>query len=335
MPDPLSPLACRVLGCLLEKEVTVPATYPLTLKAVVSACNQTSGRDPIMAAEAHEVDATLDDLRAVGLTRKVHASHGARVVKHRQVAVEELGLDPEERSVLTVLLLRGAQTPGELRSRSERLHEFASGDEVAAVLARLAARSDPLVLVHPRRPGQKEQRWSHLLGGPVDADPGPALDQAAPLAEPLHPNLAPLAPFVGRWVGEGRGEYPTIEPFTYSQEWELKAVAGKPFLAYRSATRSDERPLHAEVGFLRFADGAIELVLAQGSGLVEVAEGLLDGNDLLLESTTVAGAATAKSVQRTERRYRVEADGSLTYNIAMAAVGQPMTHHLTARLTRA
>ena len=95
MPDPLSPLACRVLGCLLEKEVTVPATYPLTLKAVVSACNQTSGRDPIMAAEAHEVDATLDDLRAVGLTRKVHASHGARVVKHGQVAVEELGLDPE------------------------------------------------------------------------------------------------------------------------------------------------------------------------------------------------------------------------------------------------
>src|SRR4051794_10349360 len=122
MPVALTPVAARVLGSLLEKELTVPATYPLTMKALVTACNQTSGRDPIMAVTEGEVDRALREPRHLHLSRVVHASHGARSEKFRQVATDELGLADDERAVVTLLLLRGPQTPGELRSRSDRLH---------------------------------------------------------------------------------------------------------------------------------------------------------------------------------------------------------------------
>jgi uncharacterized protein YceH (UPF0502 family) len=157
----------RVMGSLLEKERTVPDTYPMTLNAVRTACNQTSGRDPVMSLGELEVQAGLDRLRAQGLTRVVHPSHGARTPKHRQVLDEVLGLDPAERAVLTVLLLRGPQTPGELRARTDRLHDFDSLDQVHAALHMLAVREDPLAEELPRQPGQKEARWRHRLG-PVD-----------------------------------------------------------------------------------------------------------------------------------------------------------------------
>src|SRR3954453_10643774 len=134
----LSPNACRVLGCLLEKEVTVPATYPLTLNALVSACNQTSGRDPVLQLDESAVAAAVDELREAGFARLVHASHGARTVKYRQVATDVLVLDALRRAVVTLLLLRGPQTSGELRTRSERLHPFASVDEVDRTLEHLA-----------------------------------------------------------------------------------------------------------------------------------------------------------------------------------------------------
>jgi uncharacterized protein YceH (UPF0502 family) len=157
----------RVLGSLLEKERTVPATYPLTLNALRSACNQTSGRDPLMKLADHEVTAAIDRLKAAKLARIVYAGTGARATKYRQVLDERLGLDDAERAVVTVLLLRGAQTPGELRTRSERLHAFATPDEVEATLAKLAAREEPLVAELDRQPGRRESRWAHLLG-PVD-----------------------------------------------------------------------------------------------------------------------------------------------------------------------
>ena len=161
----------RVVGSLLEKERTVPDTYPMTLSSVRTACNQTSGRDPVLSLGELEVQAGLDRLRAQGLTRIIHPSHGARTPKHRQVLDEVLGLDDAERALVTLLLLRGPQTPGELRSRSDRLHDFDSLEQVIAALHMLAVRDDPLAEELPRQPGQKETRWIHRLGPSTSPDP--------------------------------------------------------------------------------------------------------------------------------------------------------------------
>ena len=163
----LDPIEQRVVGSLLEKERTVPDTYPMTLNGLRTACNQSSGRDPVMALDEREVQVALDALRAAGLTRVLHPSHGARQPKYRQVVDEVLHLDGGGRAVITLLLLRGPQTTGELRSRSDRLHAFADLGEVEAALRALADRDVPLVAELERRPGQKEGRWIHLLG-PVD-----------------------------------------------------------------------------------------------------------------------------------------------------------------------
>jgi uncharacterized protein YceH (UPF0502 family) len=193
----LDPTEQRVIGSLLEKERTVSDTYPMTLNGLRTACNQSSGRDPILHLSDLEVQSALDRLRAAGLTRVLHPSHGARQPKYRQVLDEVLVLDAGERAVLTLLLLRGAQTPGELRSRSERLHAFGSLTEVQSALDGLAAREDPLVRELGRRPGQKEQRWIHLLGpvaAPAAAEPaGPSeVDELrAQLAE-AHAEIARL-----------------------------------------------------------------------------------------------------------------------------------------------
>lgn len=179
----LTPVEQRVLGALLEKERTVPASYPMTLNGLRTACNQSSGRDPILSIDEAEVAATLDDLKGRGYVRMVHASHGARVVKYRQVLDERLELSDGERAALTLLLLRGAQTPGELRSRAERLHRFRELHEVEAALAGLADRPEPLAQEQARRPGQKEQRWIHLLGPvaePRNAADGGGSGRAAP-----------------------------------------------------------------------------------------------------------------------------------------------------------
>lgn len=181
----------RVLGSLLEKERTVPATYPLTLNALRTACNQTSGRDPILELGEHEVVAAIDRLKALGLARIVHAGTGSRATKYRQVLDEQLALDGAERAILTLLLLRGAQTPGELRSRADRLHDFADLDAVDGALGALAQREEPLVVELERQPGQKERRWQHLLGPaptrsyePVDT--APADDGWVLLRVPVH-----------------------------------------------------------------------------------------------------------------------------------------------------
>lgn len=170
----------RVIGCLLEKERTVPDTYPMTLNGLVGACNQSSNRWPVADLEPRTVQGALDSLKEKRLVRFVHPSHGERTTKYRQVLDDAMRLEPEDAAVLCVLLLRGPQTIGELRTRTERLHPFESPGEVEATLDRLAAREEPLVVPLPRQAGQKEGRWAHLLGDSPPATPEPP----PPMPEP-------------------------------------------------------------------------------------------------------------------------------------------------------
>lgn len=160
-----------------------------------------------------------------------------------------------------------------------------------------------------------------------------------PTPPPLHPDLAPLAGLLGEWQGRGRGVYPTIESFDYLETLRFTHT-GKPFLAYVQASRRpDGGPaLHAESGYLRPAGaGRVEMVVAQPTGIVEVDEGRLDadgaGLAIRVVSRTVGNSSTAKQVTAVERSYRVDGD-VLETTLAMAAVGQPLTHHLSSRLRR-
>ena len=159
----------RVLGALLEKQRTVPATYPMTLNALRTACNQTSSREPVTDYDEPMLQERLKDLKERGLVRIVWADRGPRTLKYHQLLDERLSLDEAERALITVLLLRGPQAPGELRTRTDRLHAFADRGEVEQVLRRMAAAPDPLVHELERRPGQHDARWVHLLG-PVEDD---------------------------------------------------------------------------------------------------------------------------------------------------------------------
>jgi hypothetical protein len=147
----------------------------------------------------------------------------------------------------------------------------------------------------------------------------------------LHPDLEPVAWLLGRWDGEGHGEYPTIEPFAY-RETATWRHGGKPLLAYSQATwaTDDGRPLHGESGFLRAAGGRAELVLAHGNGFVEIAIGEL-AHPLVLTSVTLTPTPSAKDVTAIDRRWWLE-DGVLHYELGMAAVGRPRALHLEARL---
>lgn len=159
----LSDVDARVLGSLVEKAMATPHQYPLTLNSLVAACNQSTNRDPVVTYDDATVEAALTALREKGVARLVHPSHGARTPKHRHVLDEALGLDEPTLALMCVLLLRGPQTPGELRGRAERLHPFSSTDEVEKVLTFLSERDPALVTRLERRPGQKEARYEHLL----------------------------------------------------------------------------------------------------------------------------------------------------------------------------
>ena len=190
--ESLTPEELRIVACLVEKQFTTPDSYPLTENAVVAACNQLSNRNPVVAYDNNTVRVTLTALRQLGLARVIHTP-GARVPKHRQILDDALGLSRGEVSLLAVLALRGPQTVGELRTRTERMHDFASPSEVEEVLEGLAARDEPLVVRLERQPGQKEARYAQLLGGPVDAAAAAAAEDRP--ERPERPDSwAPAAP---------------------------------------------------------------------------------------------------------------------------------------------
>ncbi len=166
LPRELDAVEIRVLGCLLEKEQTTPDAYPLSVNSLVGACNQKSNRDPVMALSETDVEGALDRLNGEVMVWPVD---GARIRKWRHSLDRMWDLRPATRAVMAVLLLRGAQTAGEIRARTERMHPFASTSEVEEVLANLAAGEEPLTVHLARQPGQKEARWTHLVGGPPDA----------------------------------------------------------------------------------------------------------------------------------------------------------------------
>jgi hypothetical protein len=167
MLEILTPTEVRVLGCLMEKSVTTPDSYPLTVNALTAACNQTTNRFPVVRFDEHEVTAALTSLRERSLTRIVY-SPSNRAPKHRHVIDEAWRLSPDELAVLCVLFLRGPQTEGELKGRTERMHPFADLAAVEATLDRLAGRADPLTVRLPRQPGQKDARYAHLVAGEPD-----------------------------------------------------------------------------------------------------------------------------------------------------------------------
>jgi uncharacterized protein YceH (UPF0502 family) len=158
----------RVLGALMEKEVSTPDHYPLSLNALTNACNQTTSREPVVRYDEDTVVRALDSLREKKLLWEVDQA-GGRVRKYQQQFSKWHDLDRQAHAVMTLLLLRGAQTPGELKSRSERLAEFRDLAEVEAVLGRLSERNPPFAVRLTRLPGTKESRYMHLLCGEVDA----------------------------------------------------------------------------------------------------------------------------------------------------------------------
>jgi uncharacterized protein YceH (UPF0502 family) len=180
----------RVLGCLAEKEATTPDAYPLSTNALVLACNQRSSREPVVDYDESTVTATMTSLRELGLARTARGE-GSRVYKHSHLLREALELDGAALAVLSVLMLRGPQTAGELRTRTERQHAFASLESVEQTLGALAARGEPLVERLPRGPGQKEARWTQLLSAEQSA-PAPAPPPEPHAPAPQEDELAAL-----------------------------------------------------------------------------------------------------------------------------------------------
>ncbi len=170
----LTDIESRVLGALIEKDITTPDYYPLSLNALVNACNQKNNRGPVMALNE---DTVRDALTTLQEKRLAGPAGGAdsRVTKYEHRMQEVFNFDRREMAVVCVLLLRGAQTPGELRGRTERMHHFEALDDVIFTLDRLAQRDPPLARVLPRQPGTKESRYTHLFSGEPEGSSAPAI----------------------------------------------------------------------------------------------------------------------------------------------------------------
>jgi uncharacterized protein len=215
--DLLNDIDVRVLGSLVEKELTTPEYYPLSLNALVNACNQTSNRDPVVKYDEPTVKSAVDRLRKYSLVRSIQRAD-ARVMKYLHLMRDAMSLEPPELAAMGVLMLRGPQTVGEIRTRSGRLFDFPSLEEVEATLNTLMTRPEPLVARLPRQSGQKEARFSHLLGGgaPVQSiAPTRTLRDLAILLDDRPGALADMGDALGRagvsiegggaWVVDGVG----------------------------------------------------------------------------------------------------------------------------------
>ena len=179
----LSAVAARVLGSLVEKEITTPEYYPLSLNALVNACNQKNNREPVMSLDEDDVRQALRGLEDKRLAGRARSADG-RVTKYEHWFGEAFNFNRAETALICMLLLRGPQTPGELRGRTERLHRFDEPGDVLGGLQKLMEREPPLAAVLPRLPGTKEARYAHLLSGPVEAILAslPAEDSSRPAA---------------------------------------------------------------------------------------------------------------------------------------------------------
>jgi hypothetical protein len=178
----LSDVEVRVLGSLIEKDITTPDYYPLSLNALVNACNQKNNRDPVMALNEDAVRAALESLQGQRLAGPASGAD-SRVTKYEHRMQEVFNFDRREIAILCALLLRGAQTPGELRGRTERMYRFEELEDVHLALERLSQRDPALVAVLPRQPGTKESRYMHLLAGGVPAEVAPARAVASSAAD--------------------------------------------------------------------------------------------------------------------------------------------------------
>jgi uncharacterized protein YceH (UPF0502 family) len=179
--DFLNDAEVRVLGALIEKEITTPDYYPLSLNALMTACNQSSNRNPVVHFDEDTVAQAAESLREKGLVRRVDRGE-SRVIKYRHVLYDSMNMSRPTIAVMCVLMLRGPQTVGEIRTRSNRLYDFVSLEQVESLLSTLTSGDSPLVALLPRQAGQKEVRYAHLLSGNVkitDTDP-----EAEPEAEP-------------------------------------------------------------------------------------------------------------------------------------------------------
>jgi hypothetical protein len=217
----LTALEARILGALVEKELATPEYYPLTLNALVAACNQKNNRDPVLQLAAEEVTQALGTLQFEKKLVGTYSGAGSRVVKYTHRLLETLGLDTPELAILCELLLRGPQTPGELRGRAARMHPFASPAEVKVVLDALAARKpDPYVVELPRAAGCKENRFAQALG---DLASLPAVSSAPAKPAPRPSAIPPSGPDAA-----GDSRIRQLEDRIAAIEAQLAALRGKP-----------------------------------------------------------------------------------------------------------
>lgn len=179
----LNPNEARVLGCLIEKRLSTPANYPLTLNSLINACNQSSNRNPVVQYDQHEVNDVLVNTRNQELSTRLSKS-GSRTAKFAERLCEKLGIDDNKAAVLAELLLRGPQTPGELRQRTTRMVDFPDLEILEKHLRDLATGSEPVLVQLPRQPGKREARYAHTLCGPLDFE-----TQQQDLSPVSHPPL--------------------------------------------------------------------------------------------------------------------------------------------------
>ena len=210
-----NPNEARVIGCLIEKEITTPDQYPLSLNALTNACNQKTNRDPVLNLSEAEVQQAVDSLMKKYMVSDKSAGYGGRVTKykHRFCNTEfgSLKFSKQELGIICVMLLRGPQTPGELRSRTNRLCEFADAEEVETTLRNLMSREDgPFIARLSRAPGARESRYAHLFSGMLESAPEPSPETAEPVAT-AGPSLGQRVAALEDLVAQLRTELETLK----------------------------------------------------------------------------------------------------------------------------